>query len=474
MPGQGGWVCERELWRRRGKASWHLADGALPAPVPAGWQGISEAWELVEVELTQKARPRRGGRAQDPAAAHRRHHLLRPRRPACAAVGAARQRGAGAGRPPPGRGGAAARRCPASPTCRPGVMPGELASRGPAELGRLGAARSPLGPPPTHLGLGASWPAAVRQPARPPPAHRRPTRHRPAHHGRRPGPVPAQPRHPAGLGRRPSIAAHHRPALVEARPRLPGRHRHGGRWSRVGRGRPWPTTSPAMPAGCGRSAPPSSTTRPPGRSCGPSSPWPSRSACSPPRSNLAGRRQAIDPAEVKQAAARGHPAHGGGRQARRRRARRPLRPGRPRRPGRRRPRLGRQARPGRRPPADAEPLPADRRHLRHRQDHRHRTRSLPRRPRRPQVLPHRRQRHRPRLRRARPGRLPVGQPPRPRRPLARAAHGRLARQPRRHPQPAHGHARLDRALLPGRRLPPAPPGAQRPGRGRPRPQLPAS
>jgi hypothetical protein len=58
IPGQGGWVCERELWRRRGRASWHMADGALPAPVPAGWQGISEAWELVEVELTQKARPR--------------------------------------------------------------------------------------------------------------------------------------------------------------------------------------------------------------------------------------------------------------------------------------------------------------------------------------------------------------------------------------------------------------------------------
>jgi hypothetical protein len=51
-------VCERELWRRRGRASWHMVDGALPAPVPAGWQGISEAWELVEVELTQKARPR--------------------------------------------------------------------------------------------------------------------------------------------------------------------------------------------------------------------------------------------------------------------------------------------------------------------------------------------------------------------------------------------------------------------------------
>ena len=58
MPGQGGWVSERELWRRRGRASWHMVDGALPAPVPAGWQGISEAWELVEVELHQKARPR--------------------------------------------------------------------------------------------------------------------------------------------------------------------------------------------------------------------------------------------------------------------------------------------------------------------------------------------------------------------------------------------------------------------------------
>jgi hypothetical protein len=58
IPGQGGWVCERELWRRRGKAGWHLADAALPVPVPAGWQGIDQAWELVEVELTQKARPR--------------------------------------------------------------------------------------------------------------------------------------------------------------------------------------------------------------------------------------------------------------------------------------------------------------------------------------------------------------------------------------------------------------------------------
>jgi hypothetical protein len=58
VPGRGGWVCERELWRRRAKASWHLADGALPAPVPASWQGIDQVWELIEVELHQKARPR--------------------------------------------------------------------------------------------------------------------------------------------------------------------------------------------------------------------------------------------------------------------------------------------------------------------------------------------------------------------------------------------------------------------------------
>jgi hypothetical protein len=59
-PGRAGWICERELWRHRGKASWHLADGALPAPVPAVWQqrGVGEAFELVEVELHQKARRR--------------------------------------------------------------------------------------------------------------------------------------------------------------------------------------------------------------------------------------------------------------------------------------------------------------------------------------------------------------------------------------------------------------------------------
>lgn len=60
IPGRGGWVCERALWRRRGNASWHLADAALPAPLPELWarQGIDQAWELIEVELTQKARPR--------------------------------------------------------------------------------------------------------------------------------------------------------------------------------------------------------------------------------------------------------------------------------------------------------------------------------------------------------------------------------------------------------------------------------
>jgi hypothetical protein len=59
-PGATGWVCERELWRRRGRATWHLADGALPVEVPALWceRGIGEAFELVEVELHQKSRRR--------------------------------------------------------------------------------------------------------------------------------------------------------------------------------------------------------------------------------------------------------------------------------------------------------------------------------------------------------------------------------------------------------------------------------
>ena len=59
-PGAAGWVCERELWRQRGKAAWHLADGALLVEVPTLWRerGIGEAFELVEVELHQKARRR--------------------------------------------------------------------------------------------------------------------------------------------------------------------------------------------------------------------------------------------------------------------------------------------------------------------------------------------------------------------------------------------------------------------------------
>ena len=93
--------CVSGRWRRRGKASWHLADAALPAPVPTGWaqQGISEAWELIEVELTQKARPRVVAVLK-----------TRPRTPPLstyyvpAAPGrpgrTARRGGAGAGRPP--------------------------------------------------------------------------------------------------------------------------------------------------------------------------------------------------------------------------------------------------------------------------------------------------------------------------------------------------------------------------------------
>jgi hypothetical protein len=59
-PGGAGWMCERELWRRRGKAAWHLADGALPVEIPVLWQqrGVAEAFELVEVELHQKSRRR--------------------------------------------------------------------------------------------------------------------------------------------------------------------------------------------------------------------------------------------------------------------------------------------------------------------------------------------------------------------------------------------------------------------------------
>jgi hypothetical protein len=59
-PCAGGWTSERALFRERGRASWHLADGALPAPVPPGWvaQGIEDAFERIEVELTPKPRRR--------------------------------------------------------------------------------------------------------------------------------------------------------------------------------------------------------------------------------------------------------------------------------------------------------------------------------------------------------------------------------------------------------------------------------
>jgi hypothetical protein len=59
-PCAGGWICERALFRERGQASWHLADGALPVAVPARWvaQGIQDAFERIEVELTAKPRRR--------------------------------------------------------------------------------------------------------------------------------------------------------------------------------------------------------------------------------------------------------------------------------------------------------------------------------------------------------------------------------------------------------------------------------
>src|SRR6266508_2449680 len=87
-PCAGGWVTERALSRERGKASWHLADGALPAPVPPGWaaQGITDAFERVEVELTPKPRRRLAAalRTQAPGAGA----AGRPTTPAGAAAAA--------------------------------------------------------------------------------------------------------------------------------------------------------------------------------------------------------------------------------------------------------------------------------------------------------------------------------------------------------------------------------------------------
>jgi hypothetical protein len=72
---------------------------------------------------------------------------------------------------------------------------------------------------------------------------------------------------------------------------------------REGRHRPWPTTSPATWAGCGRSAIRLSTCPCRGRSCGPSSPWPSRSGCWPPRSTWpAGGRPSTRPRSASSSA----------------------------------------------------------------------------------------------------------------------------------------------------------------------------
>jgi hypothetical protein len=137
-PGRAGWVCERELWRRRSRASWHLADGALPAPVPAGWHGIDQAWELVEVELHQKARPRvvAALKTRPPHTAAITYYVPAALHAPLSAqlAGVVRELG---GRPRSRL--SRSRRCRGSLTCRPGVMPDELASRGPSELGRPAA-----------------------------------------------------------------------------------------------------------------------------------------------------------------------------------------------------------------------------------------------------------------------------------------------------------------------------------------------
>src|SRR5512132_945777 len=318
-------------------------------------------------------------------------------------------------------------RCPRWPAPATGVA-GELASRGPAGLGRLGAARSARGPPSAYLGLGPSGPGAVRQPARPPAAHGRTTCTRAAGDGCGHRPVPPQPGHTAGLGGRPGAAAGDRPALVETRPRLPGRHRGGGRRRR----RSGRSTGPALLGLCRLAAPdrrrPRRLPRTRGVPVAPAPPGhPGRAAGGRAESGrpAAGSR----PGRGQAHPAGGPAAHGVGRPTGRPGARRPLRPGRPRREDRRGSRLEPQARLSCRPPDHAGPVAADRRRLRHRPDHRHRTRSLPGRKGRPQVLPHRRQGHRPRLRRACPGRLSVGQPLRPVRPVARTADGRWRGNP---------------------------------------------
>jgi hypothetical protein len=136
VPGQGGWVCERELWRRRGRARWHLADGALPAPVPATWQGSSEAWELIEVELHQKARPRllAALKTRPPHTARATYYAPAALHHALSVQLASVVRELG-GRPE-----VCVELLPDLADLRQKGVPHELASRGPAQLGRLGTA----------------------------------------------------------------------------------------------------------------------------------------------------------------------------------------------------------------------------------------------------------------------------------------------------------------------------------------------
>ncbi len=189
-------------------------------------------------------------------------------------------------------------------------MPGELASRGPTELGRLGAARSPLGPPPAHLGLGASRPAAVRQPARPPPPNRRPTRRR-----------------ASSPWASPSVLFLLSPVTLLAWAAGQALLRITGlRWWKLAlaslaaiatviavEGGPGPALAQHFSGYTGwlRQIGAAQLDYPtPGAFLWPQLPLAIPVGLLAAALNLAGRRQAIDPAEVKQAAARGHPPDG--------------------------------------------------------------------------------------------------------------------------------------------------------------------
>ena len=199
----------------------------------------------------------------------------------------------------------------------------------------------------------------------------------------------------------------------------------------------------------------SSTSRPRGRSCGPSSPWPSRSGCWPPRSTWpAAARPSTRPRSsapsARPPAAWTRPSvappavrddHFG-----------PVALG---VADRRRPGLGRQARPGRRAPADAGPVAADRRHLR-----------APARPptsnARPSAPPATAASSSSSTAKAptpasssAPWPAICGATLMPGSPCGRSCPWTAGGAPRRHPQPADGHARLVRALLQGRGQPPA-------------------